>query len=215
MSAARLPPRHATSLAPIAPIGVAALMLVAMGGTEVTAILSGLAACAAIVAAVERRHVATITAAALAMGLGPIGLLVAPIALGIAVATRRAALGPHAAAGAITTWRVLGDWTAGEAVPTLFSLVGYRPQLFALVSAIAIAFSAWLSASVSDRHASEPAMLRLAAIAVIGGAVIVPMPVTALMLPILLVTSWRPAVTLPPRAANDDRLVRSTIRLAA
>ncbi|MDE0879201.1 MAG: hypothetical protein OSB00_11145 [Sphingomonas bacterium] len=200
---------------PLCVVAMAALLLTLVPTVETTAILAALATCAAIVAAIERRHAAMLIATGVAVALGPVGFLITPVAIGLAAEGRRWRPLSLAILLAVATFFADGSWVTEPSVPTLFAFTARWPDLFSLITASGCAVATWIAAAASTARMNRAALLRLSAISLVFGPLFIALPLASLMLPALLLICWRVPVRSALAAANDNQVVRSTIRLAA
>ena len=183
---------------------MACACLAALPNADVGAILSGLAGCAAVVAAGERRTHAMLLAAGVSLGLGVGGLLLLPALLGVAIARRG---GMSIATGgliAIATRLALGTWSTGATIPTLLSLVLRWPDLLGLLAAISIGFSAWIAARATTLGNDQRAFALISLTSVLGIGLLAPVPAASLFLPLIFLMH-RLVVARPLSSyANDN-----------
>ena len=205
-------PAITPALLVVALVGAALLAGVLPGGTW-NDTLALLASAAALFAGHERRDRDMIVAAALAAGLAPAGWLLAPLWLGSAICRARARrhLPVAALAGAMVS--LMLPWpTPDAALPNLALLGSLLPATFALVVALGVGLAAWLGtrASVSPPGALF-AEARLGAILL---AAVLPLPSGVLGFVLILAAMPLPSPSRL-RAANDNLILRRTVRLAA
>lgn len=203
----------ATTPAPwIAALAAAAVLAALLPGGRWSDMLALLAAAAALFAAQEGRSRDMLIAAGLAGGLAPAGLLLAPLCIGLAF-RRRAAGDLPVAIGIAALVAYALPWTRPvAALPNLAMIAETVPSSLALVAAIGVGIAAWLGARASILPAGDVfAEARLGALLL---ATVLPLPLGALGFVLMLA-----ALPLPsPRrlhAANDNIVVRRTVRLAA
>ncbi|TPG10900.1 hypothetical protein EAH84_11480 [Sphingomonas oligophenolica] len=182
----------------------------------VGAALCGLALCAALVAMADRRDGAMLAALGVAIGLGPGGLLLIPLMGGVTIRRRAWRAVPFGAIAGGATWLAIGPWSTGATLPSLWVVAATWPSLFALIVASGVAFAAWTAANASARgDASDAAHDRLALLALVGGALFVPTPAGAVLLPLMIVLASKSPHWQRQRPANDNHPVRRSVRLAA
>ncbi|GAA0669366.1 hypothetical protein FHT00_000442 [Sphingomonas insulae] len=208
-------PRYAAVALPVTAIVAlvaAAALAVAMPGGRCSDALALFASVAALCAAQERRTQDMILATGLAVGLAPAGLLLAPLCVGIAIRRGAARTLPIGASVAIVVSRLLPWPTLAPTLPNLAAWALVRPDALALVAAIGIGMAAWLGARASTPMPG--ALLAEARLGVVLLACVLPLPLGVLGIVVVLA-----ALPLPARprlqAANDNRVLRRTVRLAA
>ena len=210
-----IPPRRSPSLPlPLALIAIASLVLASIPGNGPAAVLCGLAICAGLVAALDRRGPAMMAATGIAIGLAPAGLLLAPLMLGLAIRRRVWCALPLVPIPAIAIAAATGGWPRLPPLPGFHLVVAAWPATIVPVAALGAALAAW-AAAASASPAGDHALRRIAGIALLGGTLVLPVSGATLLLPLILVFGTHPRASRRPRAANDNPRVRRIVRLAA
>lgn len=196
----------------LAALGAAALLAGALPGTRWSDTAALLALVAALFAGHERRMRDMLVAAGLATGLAPVGLLLAPLCVGLAIRHRAVRHVPIACLTmALTHWAL--PWPMpGAALPNLSALMDVWPDGIAIVVAIGAGLAAWLVARASMLpSAALPAEARLGTLLL---AIVLPLPLAALGFILMMAAlPWPAARQLC--AANDNVVDRRIVRLAA
>lgn len=193
-------------------LAIAALLASVLPGGRWSDTLALLASTAALFAGHERRDRDMLAAAGLAAGLAPAGMLLAPLFVGLAVRRQAARYLPMALLIGLAVNHLLAWPEPAAAVPNLAALAALIPGSLALVVATGIGVAAWLGARASIL--TPTALFREARLGVVLLAIVLPLPVGALGFVLMFAALPLPS---PPRlmAANDNLVLRRTIRLAA
>jgi len=190
----------------------AAVLTALLPGGRWSDMLALLATAATLFAAREGRNRDMLVAAGLAAGLAPAGLLLAPLCVGLAFRRHVAGYLPVAIGFAVlVAWNL--PWTRpGPALFNLSTIADLVPPSLAPITAIGAGIAACLGARASTLPAGgEFAEARLGALLLAG---VLPLPLGALGFILMLAVLPLPS----PRqlhAANDNVVVRRTVRLAA
>jgi len=190
----------------------AALLALVLPGGRWSDMVALLASVAAMVAGHDRRERDMLVAAGIAAGLAPVGLLVTPLAIGLAIGRGEARHLPLGGLIALTAWVALPWAPVAPALPNLALLATEAPTTLALVVAIGFGTAMWLGARATTTPAS--ALFVEARLGVTVLAAILPLPLGCLGFVLMLAALPLPAVR-PKRAANDNAVARRIVRLAA
>lgn len=150
----------------------------------------------------EGRPAAMLVATGIAVGSAPGGLLIVPIALGVSIRRGSWPFAAFAAFLGATVGYGLGNWTADDTLPNLAVLALRKPDLIALIAAIATGTAVYIAADASSRRLPARDILT----GTIALACFVPTPpVVALAFVLVLLPELMQST--PPRAANDDPIL--------
>ena len=168
-------------------------------GTDAS-VLAALAACAVLTAAMERRSADMILAAAIAIGLAPLGLVTLPLAIGVVIRQRAARLLPLGATVAAGAWLLPGNWKAETTWSIMATLTSTVPDIEVLAAATGLGLAAWVAAAASVKGTS----LRAPMIGTVMLVAFMPITPVALVAPLIVMIGWMRTARPWPRAANDN-----------
>lgn len=184
-------------------------------GHDDSAVLCGLALAALLFAAVEQRPRAMLAAGGIAIGLTPGGIILAPVAIGLAIRHQLTHWLILLPVTAVATWLAIGGEPGPTALPSLYSVAVAHLAVAALVAAAGIGLAAWTTAEASSRARHGHRLLVFATINALSLALFVPTAIETLALLIVLLAAARLSHGPLVRAANDEPIIPRGLRVAA